>query len=179
MGEYLLLAILDEAFQATTTIRGCSFSTQADCDCSEDGAFTATIVTDDEIDKWAKSNCEKIMAHEIGHGHGLDYPVIGWCIYHSRSVLLLANELCSLLHEILVIGSLLRGIASPLLVLKRDPLPLSLQAYQMVIVCLANGNLLKPVADLTRRYRPLQSECLHRGLQFAAASWVPCRMRSA
>lgn len=49
-GRNILFAFLDEAFETLAPVGYGSLSAQAQRDRSEDGTFTATILTDDEVD---------------------------------------------------------------------------------------------------------------------------------
>ena len=109
--EYLLLAILNEAFKTAPPICGSGLSTQTNRNGSENGTFSTAIVTNDEINKRTQPNCKKVVAHEVGHSDGFDDAIIGWRIIGNGQRLLPSDELCSLFYKFFFIRDLLRDVA--------------------------------------------------------------------
>lgn len=60
-----------------TSICGGSFATKTQGDCCQDRALPTSIMTNDEIDEWAKGHVEMRMAHEIFTDDRLDDSIVG------------------------------------------------------------------------------------------------------
>ncbi len=101
----LLLAFFYEALQAPTPICCRGLSPKAYRESCQDGTFTTSVVSNNEIDERPQFNLQEGMTHEIGASDAVNNTILCSLVVQQFLVPLLASILrCLLLETLFICG---------------------------------------------------------------------------